>query len=183
MKQKIISHKRLLIVILAAILLIAAAVFYYQNSRNHSDEGKNPVAEDGINYSPPTEAEKRETEQHKKDLAEKITDEQSQSSQNSSSGKNADVTMTYIFFENNRISTAGIVNNVFEDGGTCTLILTKGSLKVMASSVGITDVNKTTCPPISIGKNQLQSGQWSAILEYSSSSAKGSSSTRTIDVP
>lgn len=183
MKQKIILHKRLLIIILVAILLIAAAIFYYQNNRNNNDGGKNPVAEDGINYSLPTEAEKKETEQHKQMLGEKSDSNNNQSTSSNSSNKKADVTMTYIFFENDKVSAAGIVSNVFEDGGTCTLILTKGSLRATARSTGITDVNKTTCPTIDIDHNQLQSGQWSAMLEYNSSSAKGSSSTRTINVP
>ena len=176
MKQKILSNKKTLLILPIGVLLLAGSIYYFQVDRNNSDTPppENSVNEDCINYSPPTEAEKRETDQHKQALGE---------SSNSPSSKQAEVTMTYLYFEDGKANAAGIVNNVFEDGGTCTLVLTKGSLRVTASSVGITDVNKTTCPPVFISSDKLEAGSWNAVLEYNSSSSKGASSPRTINVP
>lgn len=127
-----------------------------------------------VNYGPPTSAEKKETEQHKQEL------ENNQNNQSSGNqAPKANVVITYL----STTEARGYVTNVLEDGGTCTITLTKGSAKVTASSTGIMDVNKTTCGPMSIDQSQLSSGDWTAVLSYSSSKATGSSAAQTLSVP
>lgn len=169
-----IKNKRNLIIIIATLLLLGgvAGAFILKNKNKPSGIGP-----DGINYNPPTEAEKKETEQFKKDLEARTNN------QTNNASSQANVTMTYLTYQDNKVSSAGFINNVFEDGGTCTLTLTKGSAKVSAASTGLQDVNKTTCPSISIERSKLQSGEWSAVLSYSSSTISGSSSARSINVP
>lgn len=147
------------------------------NKRNH----KQNTGSAGVNYGPPSDAEKKETEQFKKDL-EKKTTTQSSPSNSSSASKQANVTMSYANYESNQVSSAGFVNNVFEDGGVCTLTLSKGSTKITGTSTGLQDVNKTTCSPINIDRSKLGPGEWSAVLSYSSSSASGSSPARIVNV-
>lgn len=174
-KMPKLNKNRKIIIAVVVVLLFAgggAWALYNKDAKPASTDSG------GINYNSPTDAEKKETEQFKKDLEAKTS-----SSDNSPSNNQASVTMTYLVYQDNKVSSAGFINNLFEDGGTCTLTLTKGSVNVEGTSTGLQDVNKTTCPTISIDKARLQAGEWTAFLSYSSSGGSGSSPVRTINVP
>ncbi len=186
--KSLFTTKKALITIPAILLIVGATAWGLDKANiinlpflpNESAGTENPG--NGINYGPPTEEEKKETEQFKKDLENKNYN-QSSDTNSPASMKQASVTMTYLTYGVGGISSSGFINNVFEDGGTCTLTLTKGSLKLSGTSSGIQDVNKTTCSPITINKNKLQSGEWYAVLSYKSSTINGSSPSRVINVP
>jgi hypothetical protein len=130
-----------------------------------------------VNYGPPTKEEIKETEQHKQELEKKLGT--GNTPPPPSTSKQANVIVTYASVS----ETRGYVGNVFEDGGTCTATFTKGSVKVSGTSSGITDVNKTTCPAIAIDPSKLSSGDWTVVLSYSSSTASGTSESKTVSVP
>ncbi|HYF96520.1 MAG TPA: hypothetical protein VD947_00605 [Patescibacteria group bacterium] len=177
MKSRLKNKKILLVVLAALLLFTAGAGAWVLSQKDKSTE----LAPGEINYDPPTNAEKKETEQFKKDLVEKTNNPS-----NNPSSENINVTMTYLGYENDQVRATGFIAGIFEEGGTCTLTLTKGTLKATGTSAGIQDVNKTTCPSISIDKGQLENGEWSGVLTYASppgSSSSGSSPARTINVP
>lgn len=140
-----------------------------------SDDTPKPVGLGEINYGPATKAEKKETEEHKKNLEKQVGSNDSTTKSEVPEGK-ANVVVTYVSSTESR----GYVSNVFEDGGTCTITYTKGSQKVTGSSEGIMDVNKTTCPTITVPV--LSSGDWTAVLSYSSPKISGSSAPQTVKV-
>lgn len=166
--QGLSRTKKILLLVVLAVVVGAVGYGIWYKVADHPK----PVGAGEINYGPPTKTEKKETEQHKKDL------ESQQSSSDSQTGQ-ATVVITYL----STTEARGYVSGVFEDGGTCTLTLTKGTTKVSGTSTGISDVNKTTCGPISIQSGQLTSGDWNAVLSYKSDTASGSSTTQSLRVP
>ena len=186
--KRITNKKKILFLSLAVILIASAGGAHALYSRKENAKKKstdvsqnNPPAS-GINLDPPTEEEKRETENHKQELKKKLGDGNITPTPQPDS--QAAVIMTYATYTNQGVEVGGFVSNIFEDGGTCTLTLTKGSLKATGTSQGFADVNKTTCQVIIINRNQLdEPGEWTAVLSYKSSKAEGSSSPKTISVP
>lgn len=128
------------------------------------DNGTN--GESGINYGPPTETEKKETEAHKQSLA----NEQNSPPPITSSGKKqVDPIITSVYGSEVRSYVSGVI----EDGGTCTATATKsGASAVTGSSTGFFDAAYTGCLPISLA---LSGGGWSVVVSYSSSTAEGKS--------
>ena len=178
-KIKSVSNKKILILMTVAVLAATGGVVWFVNQ---GDESTTSQSEDIINYGPATEQEKQETEQHKQELENKLGPGNS-STPSSQPSSQASVVMTYANLTNQSVESGGFVSNALEEGGTCTLTLTKGSAKVTGTSQGFIDVNKTACPTISINRNQLNSGEWTVVLSYSSSSASGSSAPEIINVP
>lgn len=167
-RKKKKDTKKVLIIAAAvvAVLVIAGLGVNRYNSSHKADTSNGDV-----NYGPPTDAEKQETEEHKKDLEEQ------------SNNPNPTNTRTVVITSLTTSEARGYVTGVVEDGGTCTLTLTKNGVKVTGTSTAMGDVNKTTCGPITVDSSKLSSGEWDATLSYSSSSGSGVSSTQTLKVP
>lgn len=160
-------------------LLMLVVLFWILNKT--ADQNNQPNnTKNGINYAPPTEEEKQEAVQHKQDISQKIDPQSKPSSNPASDSNQASVVITSLFVENGKVRGAGIIGNIFEEGGTCTLTLTKGSEKLSGTSQGIQDVNKTTCPPIYI---KASGGQWAAVMSYNLQGVSGTSPPQTINVP
>lgn len=171
LKNKKNKKKILIIVAVAGLLLLAGGFAVYKATRPEKTE----VPLGGVNYDPPTDAEKQETEEFKKNQQ----DEANNQSSNPASGRQAGVVITYLTPDEAR----GYATGVVEDGGTCTLTLTKGSAKVSFTSSGIGDVNKTTCGVLAFDRSKLSAGDWTAVLSYSSGTISGSSTSQTLKVP
>ncbi|HXE10119.1 MAG TPA: hypothetical protein VN554_01710 [Verrucomicrobiae bacterium] len=163
--------KKKVIIGIVIIALVGGGIAY--GIVRHNDNKSKPLGVGQVNYGPPTSAEKKETEQHKQQL------ENQQNNPSSDSKPKIGVVITYL----STTEARGYASGVFEDGGTCTLTLTKGSAKVTGTSTAVADVNKSTCGPISINQSQLSSGTWTAVLSYSSPSGSGSSDSQTLNVP
>jgi hypothetical protein len=162
--------KKKIIIGLVVVVLAGGGTAVWALTRNDNPK---PLKVGEVNYGPPTKAEKKETDEHKKQL------EDDQNNQSTDSKPKIGVVITYL----SKTEARGYATGVFEDGGTCTLTLTKGSAKITGTSTGIMDVNKTTCGPISIDQNQLTPGDWTAVLSYSSASGSGSSESQKLNVP
>jgi hypothetical protein len=74
------------------------------------------------------------------------------------------------------------VPGIYEEGGTCTLILTKGSQRATGTSKSIKNVSETSCGFIKISRSRLAAGSWTATVSYGSAVAKGISQPQTIEV-
>jgi len=184
-----VKHKKIIIASVIGVVLVAsgAAFILYRNTNkdNSSVTPNSPSSLDGTNYGPPTEQEKKETEQFKKDQEVKQNtniDSQTGSTPSQQNGS-ANIVITNLQSTSQAVTASGFISNVFEDGGTCTLNLTLGSQKVTGQSKGITDVNKTTCPEITVQRSEIpQTGSWTATLNYSSSKITGTSASQTIQI-
>ncbi|MCW2678410.1 MAG: hypothetical protein JWR70_3450 [Modestobacter sp.] len=81
------------------------------------------------------------------------------------------------------VLAGGYLSPVIEDGGTCTLVLTKGRVTVTATSVGMADATTTACGDLRVPRSALSAGTWRAVLRYASSAADGESSSLSVAVP
>ena len=79
------------------------------------------------------------------------------------------------------VEVSAYVPNVIEDGGTCTLTLTKGDKQVSAKRKGISNVSTTSCGTLFI-EEELSAGTWQATVSYSSTKAKGVSNPIDITI-
>lgn len=77
----------------------------------------------------------------------------------------------------------GYAAGVVEEGGTCTLTLTKGGQRVSAETEALADASTTACGSVAVPGNRLSAGAWQAVLSYDSPTSSGSSAPVQIEVP
>lgn len=132
----------------------------------------------GINYGPPTKAEKRDSESRKDDPPATATQGPS------STITKKHVTVEITTFNAKAVSVNGFVNGVVESDGTCTLTLTAASDgKVMTGThPGEANATNTTCGETTIPIGSLHAGTWKAVLSYNSSTSTGTSDPVNIEV-
>lgn len=135
-----------------------------------------------INYGPPTEQEKKETENFKnnKDPSDKSTAPPAQTS----TGKVAVTPIISSWGQNPQtgaVEVSGFVPGIFEDGGQCTAKLSNNSKVVEQSLQAVKSAQNVSCSLITIPKDKLGTGKWSINLTYSSTQAEGSSN-QSIDI-
>ena len=81
------------------------------------------------------------------------------------------------------VFAAGYVSPVVEDGGTCTLRVSRDGNVVRATSEGIADASTTACGGLVLPGDELSPGTWSVVLSYESGSASGESEPLEVEVP
>jgi predicted component of type VI protein secretion system len=96
----------------------------------------------------------------------------------------ADVELSYLAFNagSGAVEASGYAT-VYEDGGTCTLVLTKDGATARGVIDGLPDVATTSCGGLEVPGSQLSSGTWRAVLEYESPTTVGRSEAREVVVP
>lgn len=147
-----------------------------------SNNGTTTDTTNGINYGPPTEEEKQETE----DFKNKQGDSTSTPPTTPPAGQKKSVTPTISSWGYNKLNgnveVSGYVPGIIEDGGTCTLTLEKASQKETESKASTADAQNTSCGLITVAGNRLSNGSWKATLTYGSDTANGSSQAVTVEV-
>lgn len=81
------------------------------------------------------------------------------------------------------VEAGGIVMDIVESGGTCTLTLTKGSTAVDVSTEAVDNVTSTSCPAMTVAGDRLESGTWLATLSYESGTSQGTGDAVEVQVP
>lgn len=182
------TNKKILLPGLLVVLVIGA-LFTWNMTRDSKTTPVTVKTVDTVNLDPPTEEEKQQAVEHKKELEDTQAGSSSKTttvgpSPTTTVRSSADVNISYLSASSSGVEAGGYISNLVEAGGTCILTLTKGDQTVTSTSTGIIDVNKTTCPQISIPSSKLNnSGQWAAVLSYNSSKASGSSKTQQVNLP
>jgi hypothetical protein len=94
------------------------------------------------------------------------------------------VTITYFGWDPAReeVQLAGFVGGLVEDGGVCTLTLTKDGATVSRDRTALADASTTSCGEVSVPGAQLEAGTWQAVLTYSSTGHTGTSETVAVEV-
>lgn len=139
-----------------------------------------------INLEGPTGEDKKNVEENKQRIVDQ--DKESAGSNGESAqeptqqSRAASVTITYAGQYGDSIEIGSYVTNVLEDGGTCTLTLTKDSQRITDDVEGVQDASRTSCPVFTIARSRLSAGTWKAVVSYSSSTASGESSEKTLTV-
>lgn len=94
--------------------------------------------------------------------------------------------VTYAGFDavTSSAQVAGYVDGVGPTQGTCTVILTMTGRPAQSTSTTATpDATTTQCGTLSIPRDRLTPGTWTAVLSFTSPDAAGHSSPATIEVP
>jgi len=132
----------------------------------------------GVNYAPPTEADKQmNAEQKKADQAREQIDQQAPAT-------NADITIVDATQYGDTVEVRAYISNLYENGGTCTATFTKtGSATVVSSNQAMTDAQSIQCGALDTPRSKFASaGNWSVVVSYKSNQATGSTSPRTVEI-
>ena len=81
------------------------------------------------------------------------------------------------------VAAAGYVTGVVEDGGTCTLTLSRSGQEVVVEAPGLADASTTACGGLEVAGTALAPGQWSAVLAYRSDAASATAEPVRVDNP
>ena len=166
------------VVLLACAALGVGAYLWHHRSR--------PVQTDKVSnkhFSGPTEQEKADSEAHKDDIVK----QQNEDKQNQGNGSQDQKTVTPIITDASQngtsIRVAGYVSGIFEDGGTCTITITKGTAKITKTAQAFANVSTTQCSPVTIDRSEFpDAGQWQVTLAYNSAAAKGTSQAQQLAI-
>jgi hypothetical protein len=95
-----------------------------------------------------------------------------------------DVVLSYLVWDGaaGAVLAGGYVSPVVEDGGTCTLELSRDGESVSASSTALPDASTTSCGELRVPGGELEPGEWSAVLTYESDTASGTSEPLDVQV-
>lgn len=75
------------------------------------------------------------------------------------------------------------VPGIYEDGGTCTVMVTDGAKVVQKHSTGAADVSSTACGQFVFSLGDLPSGTASIVVSYQSTEHSGSSGVTKVTIP
>ncbi|GAB3311776.1 hypothetical protein GCM10027451_23980 [Geodermatophilus aquaeductus] len=82
------------------------------------------------------------------------------------------------------VEASGYVPGLVEDGGRCTLVLSRaGRSDVSVEGEAFADAQSTSCALLSVPADRLAPGTWTARLDYRSDSSSGSSPDVEVVVP
>lgn len=182
------SKMQKLLIVLSSILVVGLIGFglYIRNSKQQAKEDKK-VDTDSISYidySGPTDIEKQAVDDNKKALQDRLSIEEGTAPVSNGSMKS--VSPVISFFGQNQhtgaVEVGSFIPEIYEDDGTCTLVLKNGAQEVSATQTSSKDARTTTCGVISIERSKLSAHNWEAQIKYNSPNAKGVSATVTIPV-
>jgi hypothetical protein len=93
-----------------------------------------------------------------------------------------DVVVTYWAFDGatGAVEAGGYVDGITEDGGTCTLTLTRGDTVLTGDGPALSDANTTSCGTVRVTVPAGATDDWQAVLGYRSSSGRSSSEPFTV---
>jgi len=70
-----------------------------------------------------------------------------------------------------------------EEGGVCTLVLSRSGRQVEIEQDALADASTTICGSLLVPHSELEAGTWSGRLAYASPTRTGESSDVVIEVP
>ncbi|MGY2067549.1 hypothetical protein [Blastococcus sp. SYSU DS0619] len=85
--------------------------------------------------------------------------------------------------DSSSVVVGAVVAGIIESGGTCTLTVAQGLTELTASSKGVADASTTTCGRMSVPGEDMDAGEWTALVSYESPAADGESQTFSVVVP
>lgn len=173
------SHRRRLLITVALLALMLGGIYLFIIK---GDSGTNTSSnETPINYNPPTDKEKRQTELNK----DKVVDRQATENKPAQPGR-IDIKPVIVDASQygDQVEVRAYVPGVIEDGGTCMLTAKQdGQTTITRKSAGIRDASNTGCEAFKVPvKDFGATGRWSVTVSYESAKAAGSSDTATLEI-
>lgn len=176
------------IIILVILVLIAGALAFYQFSykKNHNKVATTSEPEKKINYDPPTQSDKDLVNSNKDSIVKKdetINNNSSNNTTTPSAKKSVKPVITYAGVYGDNVEVGSYVNDVYEDGGSCTATFTLGSNNFTKTVTAVKNVSNMSCPVIQVPKSEFNpTGNWSVKVNYESTTASGASDSKTLEV-
>ncbi len=180
--KKHLSINKKLLVALVLLLVITGAILYWRKSSSHNTAATKSKPESIINLNGPTEQEKASGDAAKTAVLDQEQKRNSTPTTTTNGKRSVTPSITYAGQYGQQIEVGGFVSGVFEDGGTCTLTLQKGSGKQTTQVTGVKGASSVDCPVMAIPLSSLSKGTWVAVVSYSSSTSTGQSAERNIEV-
>ena len=141
----------------------------------------NATSEDGINYNPPTDQEKQDSQDGKKNSASQ--DEANNPSSASTTKVSVGIAYAGYDDEEGMIDIRAFTTDVVEGTGTCTATLTKNGQTITRTSKAFVDSSSSQCEPILINPTDFPSGgTWSLTVSYKSDTSSGVSAPMQVEV-
>jgi cytoskeletal protein RodZ len=191
-KKSQASRKRLLFKLLVLVAVVAGILFVLDRKGvidlPFTSDPQPTTSPDGINYGPPTAQEKAAANEAKENISnDKATDSTPETPTPSAAPTSGKKSVTPVMTSwgpngDQDAQARGFVPGITEEGGTCTLTLTKGGVTVTESKEATPDASTVSCGLITIDRSRLTTGSWTATLSYSSTKSEGKSSPNTIEV-
>lgn len=185
-RKHFLAPRRVISLILVLTLFAGTLLLYKRGSINLpflKDRRVESVPNNGINYGPPSEEEKKETQSFKEDLGNQS--DTPAITPNPASNKKS-VTPVISSWGQNRqtknVEIGGYVPGILENGGTCKLTLKNSGQEITESKVANPDAQSTSCGLITIVRSRLSAGTWTATLSYISSTSEGTSQPTLLGV-
>lgn len=171
----------LLVLVLASLVL----VLFVRRHNKSAITTKKPTQTDSetINYAPPTEQDRTETENNKERIAEEDKRNASQPAQTPGTKKVVTPVITYAGQYGPQVEVGGYVPGIFELGGTCTAMLTRGAKTITKTVDAVREGNSVDCPTLAVNNSEFpEKGTWTVKLCYNSSTAAGTSGDKQVEV-
>lgn len=139
---------------------------------------ENKYVSGGINYAPPTDADKQANDEQEK----KNTEREKLNTQ--ANPTNAEIVVTDATQYDATIEVRSYVSNLYEQGGTCTATFTKAdSSAVTVTRQAMPDAKTIQCGALNIPRSSFpSSGSWSVVVSYTSDKASGKSNSQVIQI-
>jgi hypothetical protein len=169
---------KIIIISTISVLLLGGAVFAWFSPLVPFFGNKPQVirSENTVDYNRPTQEQKNAGEEQKKSTAEQNTDTKS-TSQDTNLNNSGDliVSITSSNQTDNQLQIRSLIGAV-SSNGTCTLILTKDSLKVTKQSDIQAGPSSSTCKGFDVPTSELSRGIWQVTISVVIGNQNGSAS-------
>jgi len=168
--------KKVLVVILASLVVLGAGAtsYWFLVRDSSSNVPGNGSGEPPVNLEPATEEDQQRADDNKQRIVDQAAQVGNQQG-NSSSKKNVAPIITYSG-QYGSVVEVGAEVAVFENSGTCIAVFTLGGSKVTRSVQAIQNVNRMSCPVMSVPVSELNpKGEWTVVVSYDSGTTVGAS--------
>ncbi len=174
--------KIILIVVLVALASgIGTAAFLY--FRNHSGTDLSEQAT-SLDKSEAQKERERELLSDPSKKTENQADVPPQPIVDPSTGKQiVTVMITDAGMYDGKVEARGFVTNTVEQEGVCVYTFKKGGSTLSRQVSTLPNATSTTCQTVVIDVSELSTGMWTVVLEYSSTTSYGKSTTREFIIP
>lgn len=177
--------KKVILILLPCFTVVILAVVYFKisDSKNTEKTIYGPNTEEPVNYSPPTEQEKKETSNNKDSFFKQQQEAKTQQKPTPTNKTPVTPIITSSEVTSSSVNVNAYVPGIFEDGGTCTAVFTSGSQSVTKSTVGVKEGSNVYCPLITAPLSEFPTkGSWALRLSYSSIYANGMSTLKEVSL-
>ena len=181
------NKKKIIIVSGVAALLIAgtAGALFIPSSPFALNKQQEDRPENTPDYNAPTDDQKKAGEKAKEDFINRQDEADKNNNENSQdgSGTNNNVNITISSAnQNGQTYQLRTIIDGLDDGGTCTLTLSKAGSDPVTQEVGTQVLGSySVCKGFDISTTNLQKGTWQAKIAYKGSLGQGSVS-QTVDI-